>query len=130
MAGIQRRRAPPRVAINTNYGAGIAWLTPMANFIQTRIDRPAVAAAGAWAYMVFTDADTGEIYVATNLGTSTEELRLGWIGTVGMTTRLADDPDEGYSGMPVIAAIGNKVMVAWIAGPRAGSRQSSRPTTA
>jgi len=112
----------PRVAINTNYGAGDAWLTPVANFIQTRIDRPAVAAAGAWAYMVFTDADTGEIYVATNLGASTEGSGWGGSGTVGMTTRLADDPDEGYSGMPVIAAIGNKVMVAWIAGPSGGIR--------
>ena len=112
----------PRVAINTNYGAGDAWLTPVANFIQTRIDRPAVAAAGAWAYMVFTDADTGEIYVATNLGASTEGSGWGGSGTVGMTTRLADDADEGYSGMPVIAAIGNKVMVAWIAGPSGGIR--------
>ena len=80
--------------------------------------------------MVFTDADTGEIYVATNLGTNTEDSGWGGSGTVGMTTRLADDPDEGYSGMPVIAAIGNKVMVAWIAGRRvARSRQSCHPTT-
>ena len=107
----------PRVAVNTNYGTNTAWLTPKSNFIQTRIDRPAVAAAGAWAYMVFTDADTGEIYVATNLGTNTEDSGWGGSGTVGMTTRLADDPDEGYSGMPVIAAIGNKVMVAWIGAP-------------
>jgi len=72
--------------------------------------------------MVFTDADTGEIYVATNLGASTEGSGWGGSGTVGMTTRLADDPDEGYSGMPVIATIGNKVMVAWIAGPSGGIR--------
>ena len=110
----------PRVAVNTNYGANTAWLTPKSNFIQTRIDRPAVAAAGAWAYMVFTDADTGEIYVATNLGTNTEESGWGGSGTVGMTTRLADDPNEGFSGMPVIAAIGNTVMVAWISGPSGG----------
>ncbi|WP_410965912.1 hypothetical protein, partial [Salmonella sp. SAL4438] len=81
-----------------NYGVGDAWLTPVANFIQTRIDRPAVAAAGSWASMVFTDADTGEIYVATNLGASTEGSGWGGSGTVGMTTRLADDPDEGFSG--------------------------------
>lgn len=112
----------PRVAINTNYGASNAWLTPVGNFIQARIDRPAVAAAGSWAYMVFTDADTGEIYVATNLGASTEGSGWGGSGTVGMTTRLAEDPDEGFSGMPVIAAVGNKVMVAWIAGPSGGIR--------
>ena len=88
----------PRVAVNTNYGANTAWLTPKSNFIQTRIDRPAVAAAGAWAYMVFTDADTGEIYVATNLGTNTEDSGWGGSGTVGMTTRLAEDSDEGLLG--------------------------------
>jgi hypothetical protein len=109
--------AAARVASTRTTAPNTAWLTPKANFIQTRVDRPAVAAAGAWAYMVFTDADTGEIFVATNLGTNTEDSGWGGSGTVGMTTRLADDADEGYSGMPVIAAIGNKVMVAWISAP-------------
>lgn len=103
---------PARVAINTNFGLSNAWLSTKNFDAPTRVDRPAIAAAGAWAYVVFTDADTGDIHFTTNNGTNSEDV--GWLGSVVGTTTSSNDEGDGYSGQPVVGAVGDTVMIAWI----------------
>ena len=108
--------AAPRgihVAINTNHGSSSAWLTTKNFEAPTRAGRPAVAATGSYAYVAFTDADTGNIVVAGNGGANVEDA--GWTaGNVGATTRMSTSTGDGFEGNPVIAASGALVMVAWI----------------
>ena len=101
-------------------GATKTWAVPY------RAGRPAIAANGSWAYLAYTDAESGDIVVARNLGSNSEEA--GWVGTsVGTTTNDASNPDNGRDGYPVIAATGGTVLVAWISG--AGSTISAKVST-
>jgi hypothetical protein len=110
---------PVRVAINTNFGLSDGWLSTKNFDAPARVDRPAIAAAGPWAYVVFTDADTGDIHFTTNNGANSEDV--GWLGSVvGTTTRQADNPHDGLAGMPVVGAVGDRVMVAWISSDGGG----------
>ena len=103
---------PVRVAINTNFGLSNAWLSTKNFEAPGRVDRPAIAAAGAWAYVVFTDADTGDIHFTTNNGTNSEDI--GWTGRVVGTTERLNDEGDGFAGTPVVGAVGSTVVVAWI----------------
>ena len=68
-----------------------------------------------WAYVAYTDAGSGDIIVARNLGANTEAA--GWVAqTVGTTANDAADPADGKDGYPVISATGGTVLIAWIAG--------------
>jgi hypothetical protein len=100
---------------NTNHGSSTAWRDATEVTGPTRTGRPAIAANGAYAYLAYTDADTGDIVVATNLGSHDPEG--GWTaGNVGTTTNDAVNPADGVDGYPVIAASGGTVLVAWVFG--------------
>ena len=105
---------PLKVRINMNHGSSTAWLSTKTFDAAARAGHPAVAANGSWAYIAYTDALTGDIVVARNLGSNSEDA--GWVAAnVGTTTNEAPN-DNGRDGYPVIAATGGTVLVAWISG--------------
>jgi hypothetical protein len=117
---------PLRIRINTNHGSSTAWLPTKSWDVPLRTGRPAIAANGTYAYLAYTDAESGAIVVANNLGANTDEA--GWVaGNVGSTANEAADPADGYEGYPVIAATGATVLVAWISGD--GSTVSAKVST-
>jgi hypothetical protein len=105
---------PITVRINSNHGGASAWLSRTLEPPQTRVDRPMLA---PWAtrgfLMTFTDADTGDI-VLVSCGDLTLEASGCTAGTVGTTDRLFFDPDNGFAGLPVVAATGDTIAVAWL----------------
>lgn len=116
---------PLRIRINTNHGSSTAWL-PTKNWeVPVRAGHPAIAANGTYAYLAYTDAESGDIVVANNLGVNNDEV--GWVATnVGTTTNEAPN-ENGRDGYPVIAATGGTVLVAWISGD--GSTISAKVST-
>lgn len=105
---------PITVRINSNHGAASAWLSRTMEPLQTRVDRPSLAAWGTRGFlMTFTDADTGDIVLVT-----CPDLTVGPSGctggTAGTTSRLAFNPDNGFAGRPVVAASGDTAAVAWL----------------
>ena len=66
-----------RVRVNTNHGASNAWLTAKKFEVPERTGRPSIAAWGSRVYVAYTDADTGNIWVATNNGVNSEDI--GWL---------------------------------------------------
>lgn len=102
-----------RVAVNTNHGSASAWRDLSTFEAPTRVGRPAVAVAGSWVYVVTTDADTGDIVLASSGDVVSPEW--GWTAqTVATTTANAWTDGDGFEGWPVVAASGNTVMVAWV----------------
>ena len=117
---------PLKVRVNTNHGSSTAWLSTKTWEAPFRVGRPAIAANGSWAYLAYTDAETGDIVVARNGGSNSEDA--GWVaGNVGTTANNAANPDNGRDGYPVIAATGATVLVAWISGD--GSTISAKVST-
>ena len=103
-----------RVRVNTDHGSSTAWLANKTINATGRAGLPAAAAADAYGYVAFTDADSGDIVVASNTGVNTEDA--GWVTqAVGTTTSTGLDDEDGYEGGPVIAAAGSLVLVAWLA---------------
>ena len=116
---------PLKVRINTNHGSSTAWLSTKTFDASARVGHPAIAANGSWAYIAYTDALTGDIVVARNLGSNSEDA--GWVATnVGTTANEAPN-ENGRDGYPVIAATGGTVLVAWISGD--GSTISAKVST-
>jgi hypothetical protein len=75
-----------------------------------RVDYPVVAASGSDAWVVWTNADSGDIRMASSAnhgGTWATK-------TIGSTTSGQGDA-EGFHGYPAIGASGSNVAVAWIA---------------
>ena len=106
---------PLRLRVNTNHGSSSAWLPTKSFSVPARAGHPAIAAAGRYAYLAYTDAATGDIVVASNGGANTADA--GWTArTVGTTVNDAVNPDDGKDGYPVVAATGSTVLVAWISG--------------
>lgn len=107
--------AAPRsiaVRVNTNHGSSTAWLASKTLSSVTRVGHPAAAAAGAYGYVVYTDANTGDVILASNGGVNSGA---GWTTrTIGSTSREGPN-NNGFEGEPVIAAYGASVMVAWVA---------------
>ncbi|HEY6569036.1 MAG TPA: hypothetical protein VIZ22_02040 [Candidatus Limnocylindrales bacterium] len=102
-----------RVRVNTNHGASNAWQTAKKFEAPERTGRPSIAAWGSRVYVAYTDADTGNIYVATNNGVNSEDI--GWLaGQAGVTTRSSTIDGDGFEGTPVVAASGANVLVAWL----------------
>lgn len=105
---------PITLRINSNHGAGSAWLTRKIS-VGTRVDRPMLA---PWStrgvVMTYTDADTGDIVLLT-CGDLTLEASGCTAGTVGTTTN-GSESDNGYVGLPVVAAAGDTIAVAWFDG--------------
>ena len=105
--------APRSIAlrVNTNHGSSTAWLASKTLSAVTRVGHPSVAATGAYGYVTYTDADTGDIVLARNGGVNNDS---GWTAqNIGFTTRQASN-NNGYEGDPVVAAYGALVLVAWI----------------
>jgi hypothetical protein len=96
------------VRVNTNHGRRAAWRpTIRLTGTSTRADYPAVAASGTDAYVAWTRSDSGGIRIATSRNRGAN-----WVQkTIGST--LAGDA-SGRAGMPVVAADGATVAVAWI----------------
>ena len=105
-----------KVRFNTNHGASGSWTSGMFDPGTVRVDRPALAAFGTRGFlMTYTNADNGDIIVVTcagDMGAGGETGCTG--GSVGTTTRLAANPDDGYEGLPVIATVGSARAVAWL----------------
>ena len=59
--------------VNTDHGSSTAWLANKTINATGRAGLPAAAAAGAYGYVAFTDADSGDIVVASNTGVNTED---------------------------------------------------------
>jgi hypothetical protein len=103
-----------RIRVNTNHGSSTAWLANKTWDAPNRVGHPSVAASGSYGWVAYTDADTGDIVVANNMGVNSNDA--GWVATnVGTTTKEAPDPTDGKEGYPVVAASGATVMVAWVA---------------
>lgn len=114
--------AEPRqitLRINENHGAASDWLSRKIKPLEARVDRPALA---PWAtrgvVMVFTNADTGDI-VLLQCGDLTTPVGCA-AGSVGTTTRLAFDPEDGFEGLPVVATSGGTIAIAWLDAPEGG----------
>jgi hypothetical protein len=106
---------PLKVRVNTNHGSADAWLGTKAWSAPARVGHPAVAANGSWGYVAYTDAGTGAVIVARNLGVNRADT--AWAATtVGTTANDAVNDADGKDGYPVIAATGATVLVAWISG--------------
>ena len=109
--------AEPRTVtmrINSNHGAGSAWLSRKITTFETRIDRPALAPWGTrGVVMTYTNADTGDIFLMTCGDLSVEDSGCA-AGNIGTTTRLATNPDDGFEGLPVVAVSGGTIVVAWL----------------
>jgi hypothetical protein len=95
---------------NTNHGSSTAWRPQISLSTELRVGRPAAAAYGTYAWVVYTDADTGHIVVTSNGGLQPDAT---WTPQViGLTSNTAGE--DGYEGTPVVAAWGSTVLVAWI----------------
>jgi hypothetical protein len=97
------------VRTNLDRGEPAAWQDAVRlTDAHGRVDYPTVAASGRSAYVAFTNASTGDIRVAMS-----HDRGSTWaITTIGSTTN--QDP-SGRLGVPVVAASGDRVAVAWIA---------------
>lgn len=115
--------AEPRrltVRINSNHGSPTAWLTRTLTAPELRVDFPALAAWGTRGFlMTYTNADTGAIMLLA-CGDLTIEASGCTGGSVGTTTRHALDPEDGFEGLPVVAAAGSTVAVAWLSADTGG----------
>jgi hypothetical protein len=116
---------PLKLRVNTNHGSSTAWLSTKTWDVPFRVGHPAIAASGSWAYVAYTDAESGDIVVARNLGSNTEDV--GWVATNVGTTANEGPNANGRDGYPVIAATGGTVLVAWISGD--GSTISAKVST-
>ena len=97
---------PITVRINNSHGTASEWIDRTLDF-NGRVDRPAMAAWGSGGVLVtFTDANTGDIMLLT-CGDLTGEASGCTAGSIGTTTRLANDEEDGYEGLPVVAASGS-----------------------
>jgi hypothetical protein len=103
------------VRINDNHGAASGWIDRKLQPAATRVDRPAMAPWGTRGLLLtYTDADTGDI-VLLKCGDLTLEASGCTAGTVGTTTE-GESTDDGFAGMPVVAASGDTIAVAWFDG--------------
>jgi hypothetical protein len=104
-----------KVRVNTNHGSTTAWLGTKTWSAPVRVGHPSIAANGSWGYVAYTDAGSGAVIVARNLGVNRADT--AWTATtVGTTTNDAVNAEDGKDGYPVIAATGATVLVAWISG--------------
>ena len=96
----------------------------------TRLGKPSIAATGAYAWLVYTDVDTGVITVANNAGVNSDDA--GWLAQdIGTTThrarcdgrRLRRLPGRCGDGVAPSSSPGSTTRTA-------RSRRRSRPTTA
>jgi hypothetical protein len=99
-----------RIAINDDHGDPADWRPRTALTTSGRVDRPAIAAAGRRVFVTYTDAATGEIRLlrSRDRGRHWDPPR-----AIGATASLPFGADDGYMGLPVVAASGSNVVIAW-----------------
>jgi len=93
---------------NTNHGSSTAWgSTIRLTSTSGRVDFPTLAASGSYVYVAWTDSATGAIKVAisANRGATWRTVTVGSTSSTNSSGRL---------GIPVVAATGNTVAVAWV----------------
>jgi hypothetical protein len=103
--------AAPRVFwIRISTDRGRHWRRPHRMSLRRgRVDYPRLAVADGSIFAVWTNADTGEIRLASSSDTGATWTR----GTVGTTTSRSDGWREGYAGLPDIGASGADVGIVW-----------------
>jgi hypothetical protein len=90
---------------------GDSWGTPVRVSARGgRVDFPVIAASGARAWLVWTNADTGAIRMAT----SNDEGGTWSVITIGTTTAGASSR-TGFRGFPAVGASGADALAAWVA---------------
>ena len=105
---------PITLRINSNHGGSAAWLSRTLAF-ATRVDRPMLAPWGTRGVLLtYTDADTGDI-ILVQCGDLSAEASGCAAGTVGTTTN-GEGSENGFVGLPVVAASGDTIAVAWFDG--------------
>jgi len=111
---LRYRPSAPRVLwIRSSSNEGGSWRAPVAlSFVGARVDYPVIAASGAAAWVVWTNADSGLIRMA-----STIDAGLDWTTTTIGTTTSGQGSSEGYRGLPAIGASGSNVAALWFANP-------------
>ena len=97
------------VRVNTNHGHGDYWKSSVRLTGTTgRVDFPTVAASGTDVHIAFTNANNGDVIVATS-----KDRGVTWVKrTVGTTTY---NTTSGRAGLPSVAVSGSTVAVTWIA---------------
>jgi hypothetical protein len=93
---------------NTSHGASASWGARQAlTSTSGRVGVPALASAGTFVYIAYTDADNGDIRLAIS-----NDRGASWTtSTIGTTTSTGD----AFDGAPVVAAAGSNVVVSWTA---------------
>ena len=97
---------PIKLVVNDDHGDPGAWRSRV-TLIAGRADKPAIAATGRRVYVAYTDASTGEIRVLR----STDRART-WDSKAAIGATVSGATGD-YSGLPVIAADGKHVVVAF-----------------
>jgi len=111
------------VRVNRAHGSATAWGTiHRITSLTGRIDFPVIAASGASAYVVWTDASTGAIRIAAS-----HDHGSTWHTTTLGTT--ASSSADGRGGYPSVAVYGNRITVAWTADAN-GAIKARTSTTA
>ena len=104
--------APRRLLFrrNTGHGDTASWDASLAlTATGTRVGLLTMAASGSFVYVVYTDADHGDIRLSIS-----NDHGVTWAtSTIGTTTETRGT--SGFEGGPSIAAAGSNVVVSWIA---------------
>lgn len=82
-----------------------------------RVDFPSVAAAAGHVYVVWTDANTGDVRLAASADGGSS-----WTRSVLGKAKASDPGGEGRVGLPTVGAGGSDVGVAWLATGAGGVR--------
>jgi hypothetical protein len=77
---------------------------------QNRVDYPVLAASGSSAWLVWTNANSGEIRMST-----TSDNGQNWYAKTIGTTTSGQGTGEGFRGFPSVGASGSNVAVVWVA---------------
>lgn len=105
---------------NTNYGASASW-DPQVSLESAsfKVDYPSIYSSGANVYIIYTNADTGDIRFAQ----STNDGGTWAIKTIGHTTRIYDSQldgcppapaNDGNYGAAAVAGNGTHVIAGWV----------------
>jgi hypothetical protein len=108
----------PRVVwIRVSNDEGDSWSAPIQlTLAGSRVDFPVIAASGDSAWVVWTNADSGLIRMATSI-----DAGVNWTRRTIGTTTSGGGSSEGYRGLPAIGASGPNVAALWFA--TSGGRQ-------
>jgi hypothetical protein len=97
--------------VRSSTDEGDSWGTPVRlTAIGGRVDFPVIAASGARAWVVWTNANTGAIRMAT----SDDDGATWSTRDIGTTTAGGSSP-AGYRGFPAVGASGTDALAAWVA---------------